>query len=158
MLSNIFKVLKNPNSFIIWFLTTAIAIVLWYIYSDIEYVWGNYGLTFAYLDAFLSWMMIILFPLMIAGIVHRSLAFWSRWLTEKKSGFLGIAWGVISAFITWCACCGVSLLSFLGLTSVISFLSIFPYDGLEIKLLAILLLLYSFSDLYRHLEVCKIKK
>jgi hypothetical protein len=66
--------------------------------------------------------------------------------------------GIMSALITGCACCGVSLLSFLGLTSIISFLSIFPYDGLELKVLAILLLIYSFIDLYRNLEVCKVKK
>lgn len=79
-------------------------------------------------------------------------------MTEKKSGFLGIISGIVSIFITGAVCCGVSLVSVLGLTSVITVLDIFPYHGIEIKMIAIAFLIYSFFDLYRHLEVCKIKK
>jgi hypothetical protein len=159
MLSNILKVLKNPNSFIIWFLSTVIALILWYMYSDIEYVAANYqSHVFAYFDTGLSWTLILLFPLIIAGIFYRSMYFGVRGVTEKKSGFLGIIAGIVSIFITGAACCGVSLISVLGLTSVITFLDIFPYHGIELKVLGILLLVYSFSDLYRNLEVCKIKK
>lgn len=76
MKKNILKVLKNPNSFIIWFLSTVIALILWYSYSDIEYVAANYrSHFFAYFDTALSWMMITLFPLIIAGIFYRSLYF-----------------------------------------------------------------------------------
>lgn len=76
MFSNILKVLRNPNSFLIWFLSSGVAFFLWYIYSDIEYVAANYqSHFFAYFDAFLSWCMVVFFPLIIAGIVYRSLYF-----------------------------------------------------------------------------------
>lgn len=101
MLKNIFAVLKNPNSFIVWFLSSFLAITLWYAYSDIEYVAGNYqSHTFAYFDMILSWIMVLLLPLMIAGIVYRSLYFGIYRATERKVGFLGIFGGIIGLFIT----------------------------------------------------------
>ena len=87
MFSNILKVLKNPNSFIIWFLATVIAILIWYIYSDVEYVAANYrSHFFAYFDTFLSWCMIICLPLIVAGIVYRSLYFGVRSIEDRPSG------------------------------------------------------------------------
>lgn len=44
------------------------------------------------------------------------------------------------------------------MTSLITFLELFPYHGIELKVLGIILLLYSFRDLYTNLEVCKIRK
>ncbi len=76
MLKNIFKVFKDPNSFIIWFLSTVVAFFLWFLYSDIDYVAANYdSRIFAYFDAGLSWIMILVLPLMIAGIFYRSFRF-----------------------------------------------------------------------------------
>lgn len=159
MFKNIAKVLKNPNSFIIWFLSTIIVFFLWYAYSAIDYVAANYrSYTFAYFDMILSWIMIIFLPLIIAGIFYRSFHFGMIWVTERPLGFLGILAGIVSAVITGAACCGVSLISVLGLTSVIAFLDIFPYHGTEIKSLGVLFLIYSFSDLYKNLGVCRIKK
>lgn len=159
MFRNILKVLKNPNSFIIWFFALIAAFVLWFLYSDIDYVAANYDShIFAYIDMGLSWVMILLLPLMVAGIFYRSFYFGLAWATDRPSEFLGIlAWG-LSAVISGTACCGVSLISVLGLTSVLSFLDMFPYHGVELKAVGILLLIYSFIDLYRNLEVCKRKK
>ncbi len=159
MFTNIFKVLKDPNSFIIWFISTVIAFFLWFIYSNIDYVAANYdSRIFAYFDAGLSWVMILLLPLMIAGIFYRSFRFGVDWATERPSWFLGIFAWALSAIISGTACCWVSLISVLGLTSVITFLDIFPFHGTEIKLISIAILFYSFLDLYKNLEVCKIKK
>ena len=146
MLKNIFKVFKDPNSFIIWFLSTVVAFFLWFLYSDIDYVAANYdSRIFAYFDAGLSWIMILVLPLMIAGIFYRSFRFGVNWLTERPTGFIGVFVGSVSAVITGTVCCGVSL-------------DIFPYHGIELKFLGILFLLYGFTDLYRNLELCKIKK
>ena len=159
MFRNVLKVLRNPNSFIVWFFVTLITLSVWYVYSDVEYVAANYqSHFFAYFDIFLSWCMIILFPLMIAGILYRSLYFGMRGVTEKKSGFIGIFSGIVSGFIAGASCCGPSLISLFGLTSVITFLEVLPYHGTEIKTLGIALLIYSFYDLYKNLEVCKVRK
>lgn len=158
MLQKLKKIFTYRISFIAWLLTSILAFLLWYIYSDIEYVAGNYqSYVFAYIDLGLSLLMILCFPLIVAGIVYKSLHFWKKHL-KKSSSFLGIMSGILSTFITGCVCCGVSLLSVLWLTSVIAFLEVFPYDGLEVKAIAILLLLYSTYDILVNLETCKIKK
>lgn len=158
MLQNFFKVIRYIPSWIIWIITTVLAFFLWYHYSDIEYVAWNYqSYTFAYLDTFLSWMMILCFPVVLSWIVYKSLHFWKKNL-KKRSSFLWIISWIASTFITGCVCCWVSLLSVLGLTSIIAFLEILPYDGLEMKGLAIALLLWTTIDTLKNLEVCKIKK
>jgi hypothetical protein len=50
------------------------------------------------------------------------------------------------------------MISVLGLTSVISFLEIFPYHGIELKILGFLLLVFSLLYLLRDLETCEIPK
>ena len=93
MLKNIFKVFKDPNSFIIWFLSTVVAFFLWFLYSDIDYVAANYdSRIFAYFDAGLSWIMILVLPLMIAGIFYRSFRF-------------GEAYRIYWCFCRECKCC-----------------------------------------------------
>lgn len=56
MLTNISKVLRDPLSASIWGITMLIAVILWYRYSQIDYVAANYeSHTFAYIDTALSW-------------------------------------------------------------------------------------------------------
>lgn len=158
MLQNLKKILIYRVSFFTWWITTFLAFYLWYSYSDIKYVAWNYqSYTFAYLDTFFSWVMILCFPIILSGIVYKSLHFWKKNI-KKRSSFLGILSGILSTFITGCVCCGVSLLSLLGFTSVIAFLEILPYNGLEVKAVAVVLLIYSTLDTLKNLEVCKIKK
>ncbi|GAB0175123.1 MAG: hypothetical protein HHAS10_10020 [Candidatus Altimarinota bacterium] len=158
MTKNLLKLIQYKPSRFIWIATTVLVFFLWYHYSDIDYVAGNYqSYAFAYFDTFLSWMMILCFPIVLSGIVYKSFHFGKNNL-KKGSSFLGVVSGIISTFITGCVCCGVSLLSVLGLTSAIAFLEIFPYDGLEVKGVAIILLIYTTIDTLKNLEVCKIKK
>ncbi len=156
MLKNFQKLLKNPVASSILILMIILSIIIWYKYSAIDYVAANYQSRFyAYFDTFLSWCAIILLPLMLSGIVYRSMLFGIRDWSERPSGFLWLMWWVFSVFITGASCCGITLISVLGLTSVIGFLEIFPYHGIELKILGVLMLLYSVYDLYSHLEVCK---
>lgn len=49
---------------------------IWYIYSDIHYVTANYqSHIFAYFDTFLSWSVIIIFPILLGSIVYKSILF-----------------------------------------------------------------------------------
>ena len=158
MWKNLVKIITFLPSWITWWVSIVVAFYLWYSYSDIEYVAGNYqSYTFAYIDTLLSYIMILCFPIVLAAIVYKSLHFWKRNVKKGTSFFAVFSW-IISTFITGCVCCWVSLLSVLGLTSIISFLEILPYDGLEVKSFAILLLVYSTYDALKNLEVCKIKK
>ena len=159
MFKNIFKIFKDRISTTLFVILLLLAITIWYKYSAIDYVAANYQSYFyAYFDTFLSWCAIILFPLMISGIFYRSMNFGIQSWKQKVSWFFGFIGWVISVFITGASCCGITLISVLGLTSVIGFLEIFPYHGLELKILGVCLLSYSVYDLYAHIDECRLSK
>ncbi|MDR0859817.1 MAG: hypothetical protein LBO09_02285 [Candidatus Peribacteria bacterium] len=63
--------------------------------------------------------------------------------------------GVLGALFTGCPSCSIGITSFLGLGSLLSAL---PCHGLEVKVLALLLLLRSNWSMYQKLLVCNVKK
>ncbi|MEK6926237.1 MAG: hypothetical protein AABW50_03080 [Nanoarchaeota archaeon] len=72
--------------------------------------------------------------------------------TGRFSIFGGI--GVfLGALIPGCAACGIGLVSFLGLGA--GFLTFLPYDGLELSILAILILGFSITKITREMYFCK---
>lgn len=157
MFSSLYKVFGLLSIRILWMICLFMTIYIWYFYSAIDYVAANNASYFyAYFDTFLSWGVILFFPLIVSGIVYKSLIFWARHQNIKTSGWLGILGGVFWIFITGASCCGVTLISVLGMTSVIGFLEIFPYHGLEIKTLGLIVLIYTCWDLYKNIDVCKI--
>ena len=65
----------------------------------------------------------------------------------------GIAGMLIGIFGVGCASCGSVLLSsFIGVSSTIAFLDVFPLNGLEFALLGIALLLFSSWTLVKKLQ------
>jgi hypothetical protein len=69
-----------------------------------------------------------------------------------KRGFLG---GLLGVVVTGCPSCTMGLASFLGIGSTLSLL---PWHGLELKLIALVLLGWSIWNIYKNLLVCKVKK
>ncbi|MDR3169144.1 MAG: hypothetical protein LBU27_05285 [Candidatus Peribacteria bacterium] len=70
----------------------------------------------------------------------------------QTQGRLG---GIFGAFLTGCPSCSISLASFLGVGSLLSGL---PWSGLELKIVALMLLIWSNWHMYKKLLVCEIKK
>jgi len=73
---------------------------------------------------------------------------------NKKIGFfagVGIFLGIL---VPGCAACGLGLVSFLGLES--AFLAFLPFKGLEVSLLAVLLLVFSVYFTAKDLLKCEI--
>jgi hypothetical protein len=84
MLRNLRKIFFYPPSLFTWLISSGVSIGLWYAYSDMEFVAANYrSWAFAYYDTFLSWMMILFFPLIIAGIVYKSLLFGQKNIAKR---------------------------------------------------------------------------
>jgi hypothetical protein len=84
MFTNLKKIFLYTPSFFTWLISFLLSIGIWYYYSDIEFVAANYrSWAFAYYDVFLSWMMILFFPLVLAGIVYKSLLFGKKNVGKK---------------------------------------------------------------------------
>ena len=73
---------------------------------------------------------------------------------SKKTGVIASVGIFLGILAPGCAACGVGLISLLGLSA--AFITIFPFDGLEISVIAILIMLYAIMHFAKNLNVCKI--
>lgn len=93
----------------------------------------------------------------LTALLITLLAFKATSATTKKVGVMsgfGIALGIVAP---GCAACGVGVLALIGISGAT--LALLPFKGLEISLLAILLLgiaIYSLTQRLRSCDVCKI--
>jgi len=73
-----------------------------------------------------------------------------------KLGAVGIGGAFLGAFVPGCAACGIGIAAALGLSASIA--ALFPYDGKEISIIVILILIWSIYDTSKNLNSCKIKR
>ncbi len=154
MFTNIKHLLFSPLRGIIYILLVIFAWLLWWYFTDIEIIFGNYGEFHAYTDIALSMMMIFWFPLFLIAVVYRG---WKFGKKENMSGktWVGLVWGILWTIISGCSCCGLTLAAYFGF---IPLMTLLPYDGLEIKILATFSLLYALFSTLKNLESCQISK
>jgi len=103
---------------------------------------------------FLSTFIIVIIIGLLTGMLLTLIFYKVKALnTQKKVGFVG-AFGIfIGIAAPGCAACGVGLLAVFGVTA--AGLSILPFKGLEISLLAAAILLFSTWKVSKDLLKCK---
>ena len=151
---NLYKPFRNISLTFTFLLLVLLWGYIWWTFTDIRVMFGNYGKIHTYTDIFLSIIMILGFPLFIVWILYKWLQFWHRENFHHRTG-IGTIGGVIGTILSGCSCCGLTLASYFGLLPLMGFL---PYDGLEIKILGTLGLLWALWDTYKNLEVCRVPK
>jgi len=114
---------------------------------------GNYGYLHTGIDIALSLVTFFLFPLFLMALYHRGKVFGKE--KKKHIGIFGIFWGILTTIISGSSCCGLTLAIYFGLMPVMNLL---PYDGLELKILWLLWLLYWLHQVLKNLESCLVKK
>lgn len=101
--------------------------------------------------SFISLIVIsILFGMLLSLMIYKSKL---GIKPDKKVGIFGSIGIFLGALIPGCTACGVGLVSVLGLGA--GFLAFFPYDGLELSILAILILGFSVTKITREMHTCK---
>jgi|SRR3989344_4675692 len=102
--------------------------------------------------SFISLIMIsILFGMLFSLITYKSKL---GIKPGKKVGILGGIGVFLGALIPGCTACGVGLVSVLGLGA--GFLAFLPYNGLELSILAILILGFSITKITKEMHTCNI--
>ena len=150
--NNFKKVILTPSS--LWSTLIAMALIgslFWYFHNS-ELTIGNLGYTFYYTELALDILITILFGLFVWWSVYKILYF-SHF---KKKHFW--VWAVASFFwilVGWCPACSITIASYLWLAS---FLAVLPYNGIELKVLSFVLLVWVVYEVLKTLEVCSIKK
>lgn len=154
MFSNLMKPFRNRYFILVFIVLILLGVYLWWNFTDVAIMFGNYGKIRTYFDITLSMMMIIGFPLFIVGILYKGYTFGHKENLHPKTG-IGTIGGIMGTILSGCSCCGLTLASYFGL---IPLMNILPYSGLEIKVLGILGLLWALYDTYKNLEVCRVQR
>lgn len=106
-------------------------------FTNIELNLNNFG-KLAYLQLATDVAIAFAFAVFLSLFIH------NYSLTKKlhhKKGFVG---GIVGTLFFGCAACSITLAGYLGIAGFISF---FPFYGLELKLFALGILMFSISKL-----------
>lgn len=118
--------------------------------TDYDLVFGNLGSNFYYSEIGLQIIISLLFALFVTISVYKYVMFSNFSMKSNASSGIGTFFGIL---VAGCPACSITLASYIGLAGVISLL---PWYGLELKIIAIPLLLYAIYSLLISLKVCNI--
>lgn len=121
-------------------------------FTEHDLIAGNMGKNYLLAQVLAQYIISFLFALFVPITVYKIKYFNSFSVKENISSSIGAFLGVL---VMGCPACSITLASYLGLSALLSFL---PWYGLEIKLLAIPLLIYANLSSLNGLTTCKIKK
>jgi len=109
------------------------------------------GVNFIYLTVLLITIMSILFGIYLSLVVFKF-----SFINTKKGGVFGFFGGIIGAFGVGCPTCGAFLFGLIGAPLALMY---FPFKGLEIQILGILLLIVSIFFITKSMNGnCRINK
>jgi hypothetical protein len=122
--------------------------LLQYRQFDFQLVLGNFGIVFAWAEIILYVLTTVLFAVFVMAQTYK-IRYFGRGQKRKTTGwYLGWIIGIVTV---GCPACSITIASFIGLSWLIALL---PFEWLELKVLAIVLLLRANYMLYRDLTVC----
>lgn len=149
-LNKILLLKSNTYAVIAWVFFGLIILCVWFLFLDME----NVSLTFwqerLVVEIILHILLSILFGFFVSLQVYKITTFKKL---EKKSVWWRI-WWVIGTIITGCPVCGVTLMSYLGIASLLSFL---PRYWLELKILWLILLVITNEYMLKNIAICNKK-
>jgi len=144
-LNNLKLSLKKPATWVVSLIALVLMLVFYNITTDYELIFGNFGPAYYYLTISLSVIISILFGLSAGMLWYRGNVFRADSGAVAGGSFIGMLVG-------GCSACSISFASAVGLGGLLSAL---PYGGIELKLLAILILGFTTFNLAENLHVCK---
>ncbi len=150
--NNFIEVFTKWYSIPIFIVTSLLVGYIFSLFTNIDLIFGNFGVHYLWAQIVTQTLITLLFGLFVPISIYKIIVFNSFSIKENLSSGGGTFLGLL---VAGCPACSITLASYLGLISIVSFL---PWYGLELKLIAIPLLLYSNYSLLKNLKTCKIKK
>jgi len=125
--------------------------LIFFMNSNYQLTIGNMGMWFFVIQTITQSLITILFALFIPISLYKFILFSDLSVMENTGSFLG---GFFAVIVAGCPACSITLASYIGLAGI---LSIFPFYGLELKVLTVPILMWANYSILRNLSVCKMK-
>lgn len=148
---NFVEVFSNWKYLLFSLFTFTVIGYIFFYFTDFIVIKGNFGGSYLYITILFQALISLLFALFIPISVYKYIKFSDLSLKENSSSFFGTFLGVL---VAGCPACSITLATYLGLSGIISLL---PWYGLELKVLAVPLLGYANYSILKDLNTCKIK-
>lgn len=125
---------------------------IFHMFTNYALIAGNYGSNYLYLQIISQVLISLLFAIFLPITIYKFLKYNSFSGKEQGSSFIATTVAVI---VGGCPACSITIATYLGLAGIVA---IFPYDGLELKLITIPLLGYVNYSTLKGLNTCNIKR
>lgn len=142
--------LKNPYA--VWG-GILVSWILWYVieyFTDRALIAGNFWSIYATINLIFDIINILLIWLFISSFIYKRRLFGVS-SKNNQSGWFG---SITSVLVSGCPACSITLASYLWLAS---FFALLPYNGLELKILGTIILIWSVYSNIKNLTSCKRK-
>lgn len=106
---HLFLVLSSPLRLTIYLMAVILSGWIWWNFTDIEIIFGNYGYWYGVIDVSLSIITILVFPLFIIAWIYRSYVLGGGGQKRERIGFFS---GIIGVIISGSSCCGLTLATY----------------------------------------------
>lgn len=150
-MEKLLRVIKDRRGTIVAVVFVVLFAWIQHIMTDTAAIRGNYGEVNLMIRQILDVSVLVLLFGLVRLFVYKYIHV--GWWDKGTGAWLG--WGLLSLIVTGCPACSIWLASYLGLSAFITWL---PYDGVELKILSVLLMWYAVWDMWRKLDVCEIKR
>lgn len=142
---NMILALKNPATWVVFFIALIAMQAFYYYTTDYELLRGNFGFVYYMVTLLLSLGISLLFGLSAGMLWYRGKLF------QKDSG--AVAGGsILGMLVGGCSACSISFASAIGLGGLLSWL---PFGGIELKVLAFGILAVTTYSLATNLHECR---
>lgn len=148
-MEKLLRVIKDYRGTIVAMIFVILFAWIQHILTNVAAIRGNYGELNLIVRQILDVSVLVLLFSLIKLFVYKYMHIGGGW-----SG-MGLWGSILSLIVTGCPACSIWLASYLGLSAFISWL---PYDGIELKVLSVLLMWYAVYDMWKKLDICEIKR
>jgi hypothetical protein len=145
-------VYSNVGAYVATFVATGLISILMFKFTNFDAMYYGKGPFYAYFQIVLQIILALFTGVNVALLWHKLKL--SAQFNGKEAGATTVG-SVFAVLVSGCPSCGITIASYLGLGSVLTQL---PFSGTELKIVGLVLILYSIHSLIKNMYVCDIAK
>jgi hypothetical protein len=150
IISNLFMVFKDWRYSLLGIIIFLCFQLIFYAFTNTALTIGNLGMTYFVVQTVTQSLIALLFAIFVPISVYKIVLFSDFSVKENTNSFIG---SIMTVIVAGCPTCSVTLASYIGLAGVFS---IFPFYGLELKVITVPILLWAIYSVLKNLTACEI--